>query len=209
MAIIGRGDTGKTTILKAISAVLSPSWNLSFSDWDFTNCDTSEPIVIEAVVKDLPDELMTQSKYGLCLGLLNKEGVINYELDDLEGDAANYEKTLTIRLTVTNSLEPKWIVVSGANKENEKEITANDRAQLKMFQDSDYIDNHFSYSKGSPLYSLFRQNIDDKSTPEKKITEMVRKSYKVIQKESVFSEFDEVKDAILEQAKDWALRYQT
>ena len=35
IVIIGRGDSGKTTILKAIAAVLSPSWNLNFNDWDF------------------------------------------------------------------------------------------------------------------------------------------------------------------------------
>lgn len=38
--IIGRGDSGKSTILSAIHAVLCPSWNLAFSDLDFYNQDT-------------------------------------------------------------------------------------------------------------------------------------------------------------------------
>ena len=33
--LIGRGDSGKSTILSAIHAVLSPSWNMSFSDLDY------------------------------------------------------------------------------------------------------------------------------------------------------------------------------
>ena len=57
VVLIGRGDSGKTTILKAISAVLSPVWNTTFTDLDFTNRDTSIPILIEAVILDAPEEL--------------------------------------------------------------------------------------------------------------------------------------------------------
>lgn len=41
ICFVGRGDCGKTTILEAISSVLSPSWNLNFYDTDFYNCDHS------------------------------------------------------------------------------------------------------------------------------------------------------------------------
>ena len=202
VAIIGRGDSGKTTILKAIAAVLSPSWNLNFNDWDFYNCDTTQPIVIEAVVKDLPDELQTQNKFGLCLGLLKDDGTITYAIEDIPlEDQEKYEKVFTIRLTVSDNLEPKWTVMSGPNRDMETVISASDRAKLKMFQVSDYIDNHFSYSKGSPLFSLFRQNLDDKNSPEKKIVEMVRKSYEAIKDARSFEEFDEVRKSILDLAK--------
>ena len=46
--LIGRGDSGKTTILNAIHAVLSPSWNMTFNDLDFHEQDLSKPIIIEA-----------------------------------------------------------------------------------------------------------------------------------------------------------------
>ena len=38
---------------------------------------------------------------------------------------------------------------------------------------SDYVDNHFAYSKGSPLYSTLRNSLDkdNRNTPEKRITE--------------------------------------
>lgn len=206
VALIGRGDSGKTTILKAIAAVLSPNWNISFNDWDFYECKTEEPIVIEAAVKDLPEELLKENKYGLCLGLL-KDGSIIYDLDNMgQEEAEGSEKILTIRLTVTDTLEPKWSVISGANRDIETEISANDRAKLKMFQVSDYIDNHFSYSKGSPLYTLLKQSIEDKKLPANKIVEMVRKAYNAIHEHNEFSEFDDVKKQIVTLAKGVGLR---
>ena len=54
ICLIGRGDSGKTTILEAISRVLSPSWNLSFYDTDFYNCDISNPIEIEVTLYEVP-----------------------------------------------------------------------------------------------------------------------------------------------------------
>lgn len=65
VVLIGRGDSGKSTILEAVSMVLSPVWNLTISDTDFYNVDTSSPIVIEATLKDVPNELLTEGKYGL------------------------------------------------------------------------------------------------------------------------------------------------
>ena len=63
--LIGRGDSGKSTILSAIHAVLSPSWNLSFSDLDFYNQDTTSPIEIEVELSDIPLELLSERKFGL------------------------------------------------------------------------------------------------------------------------------------------------
>lgn len=46
ICLIGRGDSGKSTILNAIAAVLTPSWNYQFYDTDFYNVDTSNSIII-------------------------------------------------------------------------------------------------------------------------------------------------------------------
>ena len=64
IVLIGRGDSGKSTILSAIHAVLSPSWNLTFTDLDFHNQDTNTPIIIEATITELPKEFLKESKYG-------------------------------------------------------------------------------------------------------------------------------------------------
>lgn len=64
VCLIGRGDSGKTSILKAISYVLSPNWNISISDLDFYNADITQNIIIEVVVGDLPKELITLQNMG-------------------------------------------------------------------------------------------------------------------------------------------------
>ena len=50
ICIIGRGDSGKSTILEAINLVLSSSWTMSFYDSDFYNCHINTPIEIEATI---------------------------------------------------------------------------------------------------------------------------------------------------------------
>ena len=109
IVLIGRGDSGKSTILKAIASILSPVWNTTFSDLDFTNRDTSTPIVMEAVVFDVPEELLKIEKYGQYIQLLKGNDVVS----DLEDpDADQEKKVLKVRLTVDDTLEPKWTIIS-------------------------------------------------------------------------------------------------
>lgn len=155
--IIGRGDSCKTTILEAISLVLSPSWNIQFCDTDFHNCNINEPIIIESILFNLPEKLIAEHKFGLHTIFIDNESFdIKEDVAELEGD--NYILGLKIRLTVTKSLEPKWMVLDSNGEEFS--ISANDRASLNVFLVSDYIDRHFSWTRGTPLYSLL--NKDDK-----------------------------------------------
>lgn len=187
IVLIGRGDSGKTTLLKAIQSVLSPAWNLSFSDYDFYNGDTSEPINIECTLTDIPPTLKSESKFGLYLQLLKSDGSIpNSIMNEEDSD----EPVLTIRLTVNDDLEPHWVVTSHRKDQEEMEISANDRAKLNMFMVADYVDNHFTYSKFSPLYALLKQQLDDKSQIDKKLTDLTRTAYEVISKSGHFDEFD-------------------
>lgn len=152
VCLIGRGDSGKTTILEAISAVLSPNWSLNFNDTDFHNGDVSNPIEIEVSLYDLPAILIQESKFGLFIrGLDTSTNIIHDEIKD------NHVTILTIRLTVDKNLEPKWSVINGRESQPAIEIRASDRASLNVFLVSDYIDRHFSWSKGNPLYSLLKE----------------------------------------------------
>lgn len=152
VCIIGRGDSGKTSILEAISAVLSPSWNLSFYDTDFYNADITNQIEIEASLYDIPEKLLQESKFGLYIqGLDINTDIIYDEILD------NHVSVLTIKLIVDKNLEPKWFVVNNRNGQEPIEIRASDRASLNVFLISDYIDRHFSWSKGNPLYSLLKE----------------------------------------------------
>ena len=81
IVLIGRGDSGKSSLLKAIEALLSPLWNYSFSDWDFYNGDIEAPIQIEADIADLPEELL--------MPVANALGVT---VEELTGESEQKEK---------------------------------------------------------------------------------------------------------------------
>ena len=65
--LVGKGDSGKTTILEAIRCAFNPQWNLAFNDSDFHLCKTDDPIKIEILIGDLPDEFCSERKYGAQL----------------------------------------------------------------------------------------------------------------------------------------------
>lgn len=143
VCLIGRGDSGKTTVLDAIAAVLSPRWNLSFYDTDFYNCDTSQALEITAKIVHFPEVFLSDQKYGLHAESYAIPG----------NDPENEIQSLTIKLSVNGALEPRWTVTSPRNQDD-IDITATDRGKLNCFMIADYIDQHFSWNKGTPLFSL-------------------------------------------------------
>ena len=202
VCIIGRGDSGKTTILNAISAVLSPNWNHSFYDTDFYDGDIENGILIEATLYDLPIELLSDSKFGLYKRLINSKNEI---IDDiLSDDLEDSKDALTIRLLVNSDLEPKWYVINNRDEQEAIEIRANDRAKLNVFIVSDYLDRHFSWSKGNPLYSLLKQ-MEVEIETDKIISEANRKAKKSIKGSDSFNSFASVLDCIKEAASNIGL----
>ena len=192
ICLIGRGDSGKTTVLNAISAALTPSWDYKFYDSDFYNVEIDSSIIIEVSLFDLPDELMTDSKFGLHKRLLTKDNLISDDLD-VEGD-----DLLTIRLRVDKNLEPIWKVVNGRENQQNIEIRASDRSKLNVFIVSDYIDRHFTWGKGTPLYSLLKKDDNDIDTI---LIEAHREAHKKTKSiVSVTDNFKTVVDSIKEYA---------
>jgi len=163
ICLIGRGDSGKSTILKAISYVLSPNWNLPFMDSDFFNGNISNDIKIEVTLVNFPESFIQEDKFGLQLRGIDKEtGQIEDELQD------HHEKALTIRLTVNKDLEPTWEVVNDRMGDN-RPIKSGDREKLNTFLVADSIDNHFSWNRGTLLNSLFKRTDNEIETIEKNI----------------------------------------
>jgi putative ATP-dependent endonuclease of OLD family len=150
---IGRGDSGKTTVLEAISMVLSPTWNLPFHDTDFHNCQYKNPIDIKATLIDFPDTLIAETKFGLHLrGYDASNKKLTDDITNEEDDAI--QPALTLRLFVDQHLEPRWTIYNKRNEE--KPISASDRSLLSCFLVADQLDRHFSWNKGNPLYSLLK-----------------------------------------------------
>ncbi len=189
--IIGRGDSGKSSILDAIALLFSQSWGVHLNDSDFYNCDTTIPIIIESVVSGFPDDFLV--KYNSHVRGLLSNGLIE---EDMESDAAvDAEPVLTIRLTVGKDLEPSWEIVSYHDVEPTV-IKATDRAKLNVFVVSDYTDRHFSMNKGNPLYSLYRQLNGDAVLDEgNKVLDVVREA-KAAFDDSIGTKFDVVIEKI-------------
>lgn len=153
ICLVGRGDSSKTSILEAIECALYPNWNLSISDNDFYNCDTSNPIEVEVTLRGINDNLLKDSKYGLYIRGLDKDGVtICNEIED------GQEKLITILFKVEKELEPKWFVKSGRPNQENLKMETSDRSSFNVFLLSDYIDKHFSWSKGTPLSYMLKQD---------------------------------------------------
>ncbi|KAA3436742.1 ATP-dependent nuclease [Rufibacter hautae] len=169
ICIIGRGDSGKSTILEAISYVLCGSWNLQFYDSDFHGCNVETSIEIEVTVYDLPPRLLQEDKYGLYVRVIDES--TNQIHDNIED---SQRECLTIRLTVEKDLEPKWCVVNG--RQEPLEIKASDRACLEMFMVSDFIDRHFSWNQGSPLHSLLKKESGKSIQGNEAIIEALREA---------------------------------
>jgi putative ATP-dependent endonuclease of the OLD family len=152
--LIGRGDSGKSTILDAIYVGLSPNWNEIFHDGDFHNGDHTQPIEIEITLTNVPQDLVLDRKFAeYKKGYNPATGQIFEDIDDDEPT----ESALTIKLEVTGDLEPKWFVVADRQAEP-KSISHTDRKKLNVLFVSDSVDKHFLWSKWNPLYNLLRQD---------------------------------------------------
>ena len=197
VCLIGRGDSGKTTVLDAIAAVLSPRWNLSFYDTDFYNCDIDKPIEIVAKVVGFPDALLSEQKYGLHTE--------NYLID--EDDPEGELPSLSIKLTVNSALEPRWTVTTDREQED-IEISATDRGKLNCFMISDYIDQHFSWNKGGPLYSLQRYLQTEFAVDQNVVINALRDA-KLRIDESDFAGLEQATNFVEQQAKTMGLNLES
>lgn len=151
VCLVGRCDSGKTTILDAISYVLSPSYIIPFYDTDFFNANIENPIEIEATLSDIPELLQTEDKFGLYKRQYNP---VTKAINDNIEENQELLDVWTIKLTVDKNLDPKWELIKTIQEP--KPITATDRAKLNCFLVADYVDRHFSWNRGTPLYQLLK-----------------------------------------------------
>lgn len=123
ICLIGPGDSGKSTFLTAIEWALWPSWSLIATDEDFYNCNTSNPIEITISMTELPDALLKEDKFGLYL-----RDFTNACLGGSDEPTDGGINILTIRMTIDETLEPKWEVIT--NRTEPRTISQKDRRLL-------------------------------------------------------------------------------
>lgn len=200
IVLIGRGDSGKSSILKAIDALLSPQWNYSFNDWDFFNCDVSNPIIIEGDLINLPEDFFTLDTIRFNYKILKNNGTITSNIIDINDDEDI--PLVTLRLIVDDTLEPKWYIVSDRDGVPDVELHSKDRELLKSFIIADTNDLQFTYHRQSPLVALANNSSEDRNSVNHKMISVVREAYKQGKKISDFSEFnDSAQQVMLSAAK--------
>lgn len=147
VALVGAGDSTKTTLLDALGLVLSPTYSPQFTDADFYGCSTAEPISIEAAITELPDHLVQESQFGKDRSGIAEDGTLVH--DPVEG----VEECLLLRLTVTEELEPKWEVVRPSDDIG-RPISGTQRARLGFSRVGERVDVHLRWARTSALTGL-------------------------------------------------------
>lgn len=105
--LIGAGDSGKSTLLDAIDLALGARRFYPFTDADFYQLDTSEPIEIFITLGALDEQLKNIEAYG---AFLRSFDVATGEISD--EPLVGRETVITMKLTVGEDLAPDWLLFS-------------------------------------------------------------------------------------------------
>lgn len=149
-AVIGPGDSGKSTILDAIDLVLGAR-RAAFTDADFHHGNVSEPIIIEVTVGDLPPALLSLEAYGLALrGWFDLADQVYDEPED------GTEPVLTLRLTVDANCEPSWCLYSDrlAASELPRDMRMEHRQLISAQRLGGNVAHHLTWAPRSVLARL-------------------------------------------------------
>lgn len=146
IALVGPGDSGKSTILDAVHYLLGDRWNIPFADTDFYQANVETPVRMAALVVDIPTDLKKDSAFGLWLSGADADG------DFYQDPADGLEPALMVHLEVDASLEPMWSVrrADGATQY----LTASQRRAFSTFKVDDRTDAQLRWSRNSPLGRL-------------------------------------------------------
>ncbi|HEY0917245.1 MAG TPA: AAA family ATPase, partial [Solimonas sp.] len=104
--LIGPGDAGKSTVLDAIEACLSPRRVITFADTDFYGLDITQPIEITVTLGELSDELKDIDLYGDYLRGFDEV------VDVVDEPHSSLETVLSLQLKVDADLDPTWRLYS-------------------------------------------------------------------------------------------------
>jgi putative ATP-dependent endonuclease of OLD family len=152
--LIGAGDAGKTTIIDAIELTLSPRYQANFDDADFFKGKHEEPIQLTITLGDLPEGFKALTKYGEYLRGWDAEKQVIIDEPD-EGGGLEY--ALSVRLTVDQTLEPKWSFYTERFLEDTRPewgLTFEDRQMIAPTRLGVYTKRHLAWGKQSILLRL-------------------------------------------------------
>jgi len=147
-ALIGPGDSGKTTILDALGLLFSARWSHNFTDNDFFGGSPENGgIAIRATVVDPPKDLLRMEAFaGYTRGVNSLTGLIVDEPDD-------EDPALTVQLIVDRYLEPIWQVVADRQPEGAP-LRASHRAAFGVVRIGSDSVTDLRWSKTSALVRM-------------------------------------------------------
>lgn len=148
VALIGPGDSAKSTILSAIDMALSDRWNLAIVDTDFYQGDIESPIIIRVALSDLPASIRQHDVLGMSLAGIDNDGELYEDPDD------DHDSCVVVTLAVDKNLEPAWTAYRPNKPEPSITITAAARRLIGAYKVDDRIDNHLRWSRTSALGRL-------------------------------------------------------
>ena len=147
--LIGPGDSTKTTILDALGLALTTRISVGLCDADFYDGKIENPIIIEVILADLPDDLISLDSLGAFLCGIAEDGTV--KTDPEEGDS----KGLAVRFRVDESLEPIWEVFKPDAPDIEpRHLTLTLRAKFGVFRVDERVDTHLRWGRGSALAAI-------------------------------------------------------
>ena len=161
-ALIGPGDSTKTTVLTAIERALHDRTGQGVMDTDFFNVDVSQPIRIRVAVDELPDELIAMDAFGGFLAGIDADGEWTHD----PGEES--ERCVIIEYRVEDDLEAVWQSyrppLEGLDDEEPQPIRAKHRSRMTAYRIDDRIDAHLRWSRTSSLGKLTASRDDTRST---------------------------------------------
>ena len=162
-ALIGPGDSTKSTLVTALERTLTDRTTVTFQDTDFHGGDITEPIRIRVAVAELPDDLLSLDAFGTFLAGIDKDGEWVHEPDN------DHESCVIIELLVDADLEPIWQAyrppaADGEDDGDPPTVRAKHRARITAFRIDERVDAHLRWSRMSALGKLTSRREDTKET---------------------------------------------
>lgn len=161
-ALIGPGDSTKTTILTALERALHDRSGHSVLDTDFFQADVAHPIRIRVAVDELPDELIALDAFGGFLAGIDDEGEWTHDPDQ------EAQSCVIIEFLVEADLDPVWQSyrppLEGLDDEEPQPVRTRHRSRMAAYRIDDRIDAHLRWSRTSSLGKLTESRDDTRST---------------------------------------------
>ena len=146
-ALIGPGDSCKSTILDAIDWCLGTRRTLPVTYADFYRMDSKTPLRIVATIGDLPEQLLSITKFGECFRGF-KAGSATLE----EEPRVGLENVLQIVLKIGDDLEPEWLIPKeDGNDDDVVKLPWDARKVIAPLRIGTSSSHHLTWRRGSAL----------------------------------------------------------